>query len=282
MKPYLFLLIFSTIGIHAQKHEFQFHYRFGFPTDNLKPVSMSTPSGYINEYQYHQARTLYDQGTILSYKYKIWKKYKIFLNAGFELSESKHYVPIIDPLERQIDNIIIKYDRYAFHFGINKQFEFYDSRLILDLGFQFVDRYPVRKEEVYQSDYKTTTQNWIRSKYELNAYYGKYYNNDGTIGNNRYIYLNSDINATLKFNLKNSFCFNLGFSYTRNNFFFYDYTYSIEYYYNGSTTPSETFHFLGMFGNGDPKFPVRDHFFYINTGVSYKFDWKRRKTPNLN
>lgn len=280
MKLPLISIIFLSFGIQAQQHEFQFHYRFGFPTDNLKQVETKTPTGYINEYQYKKARTLFDQGSILSYKYKIWKKHNLFLTGGIELSQTKYYVPIIDPHERQLDNIEITYDRFALHFGLNKQFEFYDSKIILDIGFQFVDRYPLRKQKDYVIDFKTSNQDWIEYKYELNSYFGKYYQNDGTIKNNRNIHLNSDYNATLKFKLKSNFYFNLGFSYTRNNFFFYNYKYSILYYYNGSTTPNETYNFWGVSGVFDPKYPVRDHFFFINTGISYKFDRKKREKIN--
>ena len=270
MKILFICFILFSIGVNAQKHELQFQYRFGFPTDNLKKVG--THSGnMINQYQYNHVYTLYDQGGILSYKYTIWDKYKIYLDAGFEFSETKYYQPLIDPYGRQLDNIDINYQRVAYHIGFGKQFIFFDSKLILDIGFQFVDRYPVHKSIDYISDYKSNDQDWIKYKYELNAYFGDFYNNDGTIHNNKYIYLNADYNAHLKFRIKDEIFFNLGFSYTRNNFFFYNYKYTIQYYENGSTTPTQTQYFLGADPTLNSKFPIRDHFIYINTGISWKF-----------
>lgn len=260
----------TEIGSTKQiKNELQFNYRFGYPTQNLKVISQYAGSN-INEYQNNKVRALYDQGLTLNFKRQIWKKIHLYANVGLELSQSKHYFPLMDPSFRLLENININSNRVGLYFGLNKQIHLYSSKVILDLGIQFVDRYYLKNEVNYQTDFHTTVQDWIQLKYELNTYYGDYYKNDGTIENIPSFYLNLDYNATLKFNLKKNLYLNFGLNYSRNNHFFYDLKYTVNYYYNGSTTP-ETYEYLGLSGSGNPKFPVKNHYIYLNTGITFKF-----------
>lgn len=266
----IFICFFVIGSVFAQKNELQFNYRFGFPTNNLKEIS-SYSGNNINEYKNMRVRSLYDNGLTLNYKHQIWKRIKLFANIGIEISHSKYYQPLIDPSGRLLENIEIASSSIGLYLGLNKQIHLYDSKLILDFGIQFVDRYPLKKQVDYVTDYHYGIQNWIAYKYELNTYYGEFHPNDGTIQNLPSLYLNLNYNFNLKFKLRKSMFLNLGFNYSRNNYFFYDFKYSILYYYNGSSTPNESYEFYGLSGSNNPKFPVKDHFFYINTGITYKF-----------
>lgn len=266
------IIVFGSIlgQFHAQKSEFQVNYRFGYPTNNLKMVSAYSGNN-INEYKNMKVKSLYDNGLTFNYKYLIWERIKLFANCGFEISQSKHYQPLIDPSGRLLENIELSDNRIGFYLGLSKQIHLYDSRLILDLGIQFVDRYPFEKRIDYKTDYHYGVQNWIEYKYELNTYFGEFYPNDGTIENIPSFYLNLDYNANLKFKLRDNIFINLGFNYSRNNHFFYDFKYSILYYYNGSSTPDDTFEFYGLSGSNNPKFPIKNHYLYLNTGITFKF-----------
>lgn len=266
----IFICFFAIGSVFAQKNELQFNYRFGFPTNNLKEIS-SYSGNNINEYKNMRVRSLYDNGLTFNYKHQIWERIKLYANIGFELSHSKHYQPLIDPTGRLLENIEIASNRVGLYLGLNKQIHLYDSKLILDFGIQFVDRYPLKKQVDYVTDYHFGIQNWIAYKYELNTYYGEFHSNDGTVQNLPSLYLNLDYNFNIKFKLRKNMFLNLGFNYSRNNYFFYDFKYSILYYYNGSSTPTESYEFYGLSGSNNPKFPVKDHFFYVNTGITYKF-----------
>lgn len=267
----ILLIFFFTVGaLCAQKSEIQFNYRFGYPTNNLKEISQYSGKN-INEYKNRGVKPLYDNGLTLNYKYQIWERIKLFANIGMEMSKSKHYLPLIDPSERLLENIEISDSRVGFYFGLNKQIHLYDSKVIVDFGIQFVDRYPLSKQVDYKTDYHYGIQNWIEYKYELNTHYGEYHPNDGTIENIPSFYLNLDYNLNLKFKLSKKMFLNLGFNYSRNNHFFYDFKYSILYYENGSSTPTNSFDYYGLVGSNNPKFPVKNHYFYINTGITFKF-----------
>lgn len=267
----ILLIFFFTVGaLCAQKSEIQFNYRFGYPTKNLMKVSQYSGNN-TNEYKTMRVRPLFDNGLTLNYKYQIWERIKLFANVGMEFSQSKHYQALIDPYGRLLENIDISDSRLGFYLGLNKQVHLYDSKVILDFGIQFVDRYPLKKQVDYKTDFHYGIQNWIEYKYELNTYYGEFHTNDGTIENIPSFYLNLDYNLNLKFRLRKNTYLNLGFNYSRNYHFFYDYKYTIQYYYNGSTTPNESFSFQGLAGSNNPKFPVNNHYFYINTGITFKF-----------
>ena len=130
-----------------------------------------------------RVRSLYDNGLTFNYKHQIWERIKLYANIGFELSHSKHYQPLIDPTGRLLENIEIASNRVGLYLGLNKQIHLYDSKLILDFGIQFVDRYPLKKQVDYVTDYHFGIQNWIAYKYELNTYYGEFHSNDGTVQN---------------------------------------------------------------------------------------------------
>lgn len=265
----LFLISFQSF---AQNNEFQVHYKYGIPTNNLHAIQPVVNG--VSTLQIMKVRPIYDQGLTALYKYKIWKKYKIFLIGGIEIASSRDYQPIYANY-RHLDNIEIITNRFGLHYGLHKQFEFYDAKLILELGVQFVDRYYFQNEVDYTNgDFQSNNEDWIEYKYDLKTHHGEMYDNNKTVELKPYLYLNSEYNATLKFKVTKNMFFNVGFSYSRNNIYFYDYTFSVLYYYNGSTTPNGYFNENGIIG--DEKHAVRTHYFYLNSGLSYKFDWKKK------
>jgi hypothetical protein len=128
--------------------------------------------------------------------------------------------------------------------------------------------------DVYSSDYTSNNEDWLEYRYELTTYYDNDHHASGIpIG---FIQpLNLELNATVKFNVYKNLFLNVGVSYTRNNIFFYDYSYDILYYQNNSSTPTASYSFLGLAGNGGQQYGVRDQFVYLNAGLSYKFNWKK-------
>jgi hypothetical protein len=61
---------------------------------------------------------------------------------------------------------------------------------------------------------------------------------------------------------------NVNASFTRNNYFFYNYQYSIRYYYGGSPVPNGFVDFQGVVG-GD--FGVLNDYLYLGVGLKYNF-----------
>jgi len=266
---------FSILGF-SQNHEVSLNYRIGIPTSTFQVTDPTFENNqFENQYTHRQVHSQFDHGAILLYKWKFWNRFKLFLSGGVEVSSSKHYQPLIDPSSRLLENIRIKNDRIAFHIGLNKQFEFYDSKVILDIGLHVVDRYSTTKTDTYSKGLHFNNEDWIEYSYDLKTYKGRYYENNMGIDNKKYMYINLNYSLNLMFRLMEGTFLNLGASYTRNNIFFYDYQYSINYYTNGSTTPTSTVNFEGLDGNFDPKYGVRDHFLYFNVGLLYKFNWKK-------
>jgi hypothetical protein len=273
MKLFIAILICSLPHLgNTQNNEISFNYGIGIAINKLRIVDPTFENNtFENQYSHMKAKSQYDHGATILYKRSIFKKLKLFATAGVELSSSKHYQELIDPYERHLENIRLTSNRIAFHLGLNKQFEFYDSKVILDLGCHIVDRYALNKTKSYATGFHYNNEDWIEYKYDLTTYHGKYYENDGVVESKAYMYLNLDFSATLMLELSTNMYLNLGVSYSRNNVFFYDYSYEINYYYNGSTIPSETQTFEGLQGDFDPKFGMRDHYLYFETGLSYKF-----------
>lgn len=262
--------IIITLSAHSQRHELNLNYRFGVPTNNF---TILTPDGLTN-HNYLKTRSVHDQGLTLNYKYEIWQKANLFLSTGIEFSGSKHYQPIyaIGDSKNHLDNIIIRKNRLTVHlFGIHKQFNLIDDRLLIDIGWDVINRFYFPKSDRYYSDFKSNNEDWIKYKYEFITYYDKYYENDGTVDNRRYMYLNADVNLHFIGKISNIIYVDFGFNYSRNNVFFYDYTYTVQYYYGGSPTPTSTWSFLGIDGLFDPKYAIRDHYIYLSLGLSYKF-----------
>lgn len=273
----IIILIFISISLigNAQVHELDFNYRIGFAASSLKVLDPTFEDNiYENQYTYNYVKPQFDQGVTLLYKWKFFNEAKLFLTGGIEFSSSKYYQQLIDPNDRLLDNIRLSSNRFSFRLGLNKQFQFYHSKVILDIGCHIVNRYYFKTKSIYYTDFHFNNEDWIEYKYNLTTYYGKYYENNVGIENKRYMYLNLDFNINLMLELFKNTYLTFGVSYSRNNIFFYDYTYTINYYNNGSSIPTSTFSFEGLEGAFNPKFGVREHYLYFNFGMSYKFGKK--------
>jgi len=278
MKKFLTLsFVLLAFTSFSQKHEVGINYRYGVPTQNFK---IFEPDG-ITRYHYLEARSVSDFGIIFKYKYKIWERAGIYISGGLEYSKSKHYQPIyaIGNASMHLDNIVINKSRYTLNwFGIHKQFNLFENKLIVDLGCDVVDKFYSSKIDNYSSDYIKNTNpgdQWIDYSYNLTAHYDEYYENNFHIDGSNFKYVFLDWSLQLKFLLKQNLYFDFGFNYTRNNIFFYDYTYSVRYYIGGSTTPTNIYNHGGLTGLFDPKYAVRDHYLYLHFGMSYKFGKKK-------
>ena len=264
-----FLLPFA---VAAQNHEFGINYRIGFST---RSIQMLSPDNF-SRFDYEKMRGTYDNGYTLIYKYKIWKRLNLFVTGGLEFSQSHHYQPIIDfyGTGHHLDNITITKNRIGLHFGIDKQFVLYDSKVLVNIGLHAVDRYHSSKGDNYTSGFKSNNEDWIKYSYQLTTHYDSYYENDENIGNKPYIYLNAELSAQVKFKMGDHTYLDLGLSYTRNNYFFYDFRYEVLRFVTGNPQPVSTTTYYGFIDG--TKFGIRDHYLYFSAGISYKFNWKKQ------
>jgi hypothetical protein len=107
----------------------------------------------------------------------------------------------------------------------------------------------------------------------LETHHGEHLHNPDGIQNGKYMYLNLNYSLDVKFNLAKNLYFNFGVNYTRNNIFFYNYTYTTRQYLNGSPVPTDTYTDHGI--EELAHYGVRDHFLYLSSGLTYKFNWKK-------
>lgn len=273
----LFIAIFLTVfQVLSQDHELSVQYRFGTPTQN-HTLQETDESNVIN---YLEVRSQYDHGTILSYSYNVWKAQNLYLSGGLEYSVSKHNQPVVSTEAiQQLDNILISSKRYSYRFGLNKQFSLYDSKMFLDFGVHFVKRNPVKMRVDYKRDMDFSQRewiHWIEYGYELNAYYDGRYDESGFYDNTspfNVFHWNTEFSMTLKWKLYEWLLVNMGFSYSRNNIFYYDYTFDVNIYHNNSETPTASDTQLPFKpDNPEWKQQVRNHFVYINFGVTFKLN----------
>ncbi|MFT6981480.1 MAG: hypothetical protein ACJAUD_000243 [Crocinitomicaceae bacterium] len=86
------------------------------------------------------------------------------------------------------------------------------------------------------------------------------------------MFLNLDYSLGLKFKVSKNMFMNLGLNYARNNISFYDFKYVVTHYDGGSSTPTSIYTNYGI--EDIAKYGIRDHFIYLNMGLSYKFNYK--------
>lgn len=262
----MLILSFRSSG---QNHEVSLNYRIGLATNQNQ---ITTP-GYDNHLAYKMAETRYDHGIKFRYGYNIWKKMNLFVSGGLELSNSKHYLRVTNGGGGyHLANIEMDMSRFAYHIGLNKQFKFFDNKLILDLGVHIVDRYYFSESKTYSQENTVSHLDWIQYSYELETKHGEWYLNPNGVRNTRYMYLNLDYSLDMKINIAKNMYLNFGLSYTRNNIFFYNFTYRVMQFQGGSTTPTSIYTNHGI--EETSKYGIRDHFIYLNTGLSYKFNYK--------
>ena len=266
----LFFIIFSVLlalPTFCQKNELEFQYRFGTPTHNFGVIHPVESGVYSPKFR--GMRSQFDFGGILLYQRLIWNKIGLYAVGGLEWSQGRYYLPIIAPtgLGHHLESVSIENNRLALHVGLKKRWKFWDEKLYFDLGLCIVDRYPLKKYQNYNSDFKFNNEDWIEYRYEIETFHGQHLPNSDGIQNRNYIDLNAEVSADLSFFMRDRFRVKLGLSYSRNNYFFYNYNYSIRYYYNGSTTPSATSEVEGL---ASGYYGVRDHYVYTSLGVTFR------------
>ncbi|MBU3660073.1 MAG: hypothetical protein FGM14_09395 [Flavobacteriales bacterium] len=272
------LFIATSFVVRAQNHELQYRGDFGFPLQSLKPIGLYYPNTIddqpvSNEELYRKARFYYCQNNAFSYKYQIYNKFKLFLVGGLDYSMYKAALPLYG-YHGFTTNIDINYKRLGLSLGVAKQFHFYDSKVILELGYNIVRRIPIERDYFESVDLTTSERDFIKYEYTLEVKYDgtpNYYNSLGLFDEKFFDtgFLHSELNINTKFSLWKNLYLNFGLTYEPRVYFFYRHSYSIYNYYNGSTTPSNIS--SGSEFNYPVPNPVMSSFLKINLGFSYKF-----------
>jgi len=259
-----FLLVVNSNFVTGQ--ELDFNYRFGFPTNYFRIEKAGDNQTQKSSFNRMKAR--YDMGAYLGYSHLIWRRFDLFAVGGIEFSQEALYLPILDPNGLYLEGVSIKNNRFAYQIGLKKRFKIWDDKLFIDLGVRIVDRYPFKSEKSYSSDYKFSNREWIEYKYQIETYHDGYRINDNVVKLKNYLFLNAQLNLDLSFQLNEKLRFTWNTTFCRNNFFYYNYRYSIRYYYNNSTTPNGFAEFLGVQGG---YFGVLNDYLYTSFGVKYMF-----------
>lgn len=260
----------------AQNSELQLQFRYGYPTDNLKGVNTIIKPNIYHTTFLHYA-PVRDLSGVAIYKYKIWNKHNVFISYGIELAQSKDYLPIFDRINnRHVANVDLLNNRYAFHYGVSKQFSLIEGKVILDLGFDFVKRHYFSEERKINGFGICWDDTLVKYDYSINIQSGRYYLNSGFHPGKYFTNAHIDWNATLKIKLLKKMFLNLGVSYSRNYYYYFNENFNVTYYKAGNPYPVALVKQQGYSGND--KEIVRNNYFYINLGLSYKFNLKKR-TP---
>ena len=266
----LFLLF--TINLSAQNHILSSEYRLGIPTSSLKTVDAENAASS----EHRRIKSLYDNGKILTYNYLLHEKFNLSLSAGFELARTKHVKPFVDSVNGRFQsNIIVKSERYSYRLGINKSFNLYSDNAIVNLGIDFVKRNSFYDTKTYSQGFTRGRDDWLEYKYSFEAFYDglyppgfPYYDNRSPFNPNHW---SAEFLISLELNIYKGLYFKLGFSYARDYRLYYDYTYKVRYYEDNSTVP---YLWFSSPIHADTKKSLISNFFYINTGLTYRF-----KTP---
>lgn len=274
----IFLISISLIhfGIFAQYGEFSFQYRYGASTDNFKKPNIEKQA-----FVYDHAKTINDQGLIFTYNYPIWKRFHLNANVGFEIAETKRYIPLIDPsYNRQLENINMRNNRASYRLGITKAFHLYDSKVQIVLGMTFLKRNYINNNIVFESGYhRATNSNWIEYKYVLTSKYDEEHRSSLPIYSEKLF--NTEYSIALKLKVIENLFVSVNFAYSRNYYVLYDTESTFRYYIGGSTTPTYTIDAHGLFYSQGDLQSKQDHFLYTGIGASYDFNFKKKEATKL-
>lgn len=260
-----FIFILLSILTFAQKNDVQLLFRYGISERNL---TKKAPNNF-DKFDYQKVQSLSDIGGIVLYSHNIWKKGKVYVSGGLEFSSSSHYQQILENGGAHLDNVNLRENRRAIRLGLSKNIHLYNSKVILEFGLDFIKRKYASTARTYSSEYYSNNEDWIEFKYDLKTYHGSFYKNDLNIPESSYKNINSEIYLGSKFKTSDQTFLSLKLFYSRNNLFFYDYTYSIQYFENGSTTPTSTYTYLGL--QEDFKNVIKDQYWYFSLGFGYRF-----------
>lgn len=272
----LISLSFFPFFLNAQFGELSFQYRYGISTDNFQKPSIET-----NSYVYRDAKTLNDQGFIFTYGYPISKRFHVNANIGFEIAETKRYVPLVEPKDyRQLANIDMNTNRASYRLGITKDFHFYESKVQISLGMTFLKRNHLKNNIVYQSEYnKKENVPWIEYKYVLTSNYDEEHRSSLPIYSEKLF--NTEYSIAFKLQVIENLFVSVNFAYSRNYHVLYDKESTFRYYIGGSTTPTYTINSHGLFYSQGDLESKRDHFLYTGIGASYDFNFKQKEATKL-
>lgn len=279
MKKTIIVILYLTFAtqLTAQNSELQLQFRYGYPTDNLKDNKTIVTSNIYHTTFLHYI-PVHDLSAVFTYKYKIWKRYNVYISYGAELAQSKDYLPIFDRINnRHVANVDLINNRYTYHYGFSKQFSLIEDKVILDLGFDFVKRHYFSEERKINGFGDCWDDTLVKYDYSINIQSGRYYLNSGYHPSNFLTNAHIDWNATLKFNVLKKMFLNVGLSYSRNYYYYFNEKFNIYYYEAGNPYPVAIVQQQGY--QGDSKEIVRNNYFYINMGLSYKFDLKKKSQP---
>ncbi|MGB0915128.1 MAG: outer membrane beta-barrel protein [Crocinitomicaceae bacterium] len=225
-----FFLIISTTAF-TQKHELSLGYRIGLDIGNESDEkSVLTTS--------------FDQGYTIGFKYRIWKKAKLYVMLGYDNSVTKYsiYDDIFGkPLKHERFNQI-KVNRHGINFGLNKKFEI--QKFTIDIGVNAsVRNKTYRKSTSHASGGLNDPAPLERFfRFETRPYFKD---------------LGLEYKAGVSYAFADHFSVNLGFCYSRGHYLPYESSAEI-INADGVTTVSPT-----------TKYYELNQFIYINAGLSY-------------
>jgi len=277
MKSFLILFTIFLNGILvAQYGDLSFQYRYGISTSNMKRMTIEQ-----NPFAYEECKTLNDQGLMFLYSYPILKRLKVHIHAGFDISETKRYLPLIDPVySRQLSNINMNNNRVAYRFGVSKSFHFYDSKVQIELGFTMVKRNYLKNNILIIQDYqRKENAPWIEHKYVVTSKYDEEHKSGLPLYKKKLI--NKELSLSIKFQLINKLTMILNFSFSGNYYVLYDLESEFRYYIGGDTSPTYTWHSHGPLYSEGIFYSKRDHFLYTGIGLNYNLDFKKKKIEKL-
>ena len=137
--------------------------------------------------------------------------------------------------------------------------------LRFDIGSQIYFKLIKTNSQNYSSKFKSNNEDWIQYKYELITYDKFYVDSEGA---QNYTANMFQFNLGLRRKLTNKIDLLSEVNLITKYEFYYDYSYTVNYFINNSTNPTSTDNF---YGNVDDKNLLKTNFVYYNIGVTYNF-----------
>ncbi len=258
----IIIFLFFSFPIIAQRSEFKFQYRFGFPINNIQKTTLHSENVFNTESD-RSIQPLNDQGMHFGYKYNFSKKYKLFINFGYEASISTDYLHIHVP--EKLDNVVLTTKRRVYYFGVKKQLALYQDKIRLEFGVDITKRIPVSDEYTIYRNLTESSYDWIDYEYRITTYSKPY---SYQFYHDRLKRLNFNYNLSLIFPIKERWLINFGFEYTGNLIYYY------KYKYTAITTYTDNSVLIQNFNNayGDDLESINKKYVYVSLGISYKFN----------
>lgn len=267
MRLTVLLFVMLAYNAYSQKHEIDFGVRGSVPISNLKIYQPNL----FTRYDLINVKAINDKGISMVYKYKIWKKFNLFITTGLSFSQADYVLPINNFSTRElIAHVQISNKRFTYNFiGLEKKFSLYDNQLNINIGWSLTNEIFLENHQNYNAKNLKVDNNEIKQyetlnyEYKLDTYYNKAKTNQD-IGYKQ-IYNNGLYYLQLQGKLSKNTYLNFALEYYRNIVFFYNYVYKIRYENSG------TIGFYGISGIFDAHYASQSHFLGLKLGLSYKF-----------